>query len=47
MKKRIIICGLSRSGTSLLYTLLANAMPDIRFLEREKVLSIMIDDEIA
>ena len=48
MKKRIIICGLSRSGTSLLYTLLANAMPDIRFLEQEKsALNYEFDDEIC
>ena len=48
MKKRIIICGLSRSGTSLLYTLLANAMPKIRFLEQEKsALNYEFDDEIC
>jgi len=48
MKKRIIICGLSRSGTSLLYTLLANALPNIRFMEKEKsALNYEFDDDIC
>ena len=48
MKKTIIICGLSRSGTSLLYTLLANAIPNIRFLEDEKsALNYEFDDDIC
>ena len=48
MKKRIIICGLSRSGTSLLYTLLANAMPEVRFSETEQsALNYQFDDDIC
>lgn len=35
MTKRIIICGMSRSGTSLLYTLMANAIKGVRFNEKE------------
>lgn len=33
--KHVIICGMSRSGTSLLYTLLANALPGFTFLDKE------------
>ena len=48
MTKRIIICGMPRSGTSLLYTLMANAIEGVRFNEREvSALQIDYDDPVC
>ena len=47
MTKRFVICGMPRSGTSILYTLLANAIKEVEIFDGEKsALSMGSSDEV-
>ena len=44
MRNRFLICGIPRSGTSILYTLLCNTLKDIKYYE-EEVSALKISDD--